>query len=72
MTTKTLFRWEQDGNGGEHGTAVYFPGMSHEVTVTLPSFEQAHTLQMCIAAAIDYARFDARRGLINEIARIQP
>ena len=72
MTTKTLFRWEQDGSGGEHGTATYFPVVSHEVTVTLPTFKDAQALQMCIEAAMDYARWDARRDLLAQIARITP
>jgi hypothetical protein len=71
MTT-TSFRWEQNGAGGEHGAATYFPGMSHEVTVTLPTFEQAHTLSMCIQAAIAQARWAARKGLLTDIGRIEP
>ena len=72
MSTTKSMRWEQNGSGGEHGTATYFPGMSHEVTVTLPTFTQAHTLQECIQAAIAHHRWDARRGLLNEIGRIEP
>ena len=70
MTTTSL-RWEQDGAGGEHGTATYFAGMSHEVTVTLPTFKEAHLLQWCIEAAIEDARYDARLTLLNEIKRIK-
>ena len=68
----TLFRWEQDGAGGEHGTATYFPGMSHEVTVTLPTFAEAHKLCNSIESAIAKARWVARAELLNEIKRIEP
>lgn len=70
MTTTSL-RWKQ-ATEGEHGTATYFPGMSHEVTVTLPTFKEAHTLQWCIEMAIKDARYDARFMLLNEIKRINP
>lgn len=70
--SKTTFRWGQDGAGGGHGKATYFPGVSHEVTVTLPTFEQAHTSQMCIQAAIAHHRWGARRELLTEISRIEP
>lgn len=70
--SKTTFRWEQDGAGGEHGTATYFPGMSHEVTVIVPTFAEAHTVHMCIDAAIAHARWAARRELLTEISRIEP
>ena len=72
MSTTTLFRWEQDGAGGEHGTATYFVGRSHEFTLTIRNFKEAHDLHLCIQAAIDYARWDARKGLLNEIGRIEP
>ena len=70
--TKTLFRWEQNGGGGEHGTATYFPGEFHEMTVSMPSFEQAHRLQNCIDAAALHAKLDAHRALLAQIARIEP
>jgi hypothetical protein len=72
INPKTLFRWEQDGAGGDHGTATYFPHTDYEVTVTLPWFTEAHKLQMCIEAAISQARWEARRDLLAEIGRIKP
>lgn len=72
MSTTQLWRWEQDGAGGEHGTATYFPGMSHEITVPMPSFMAAHKLYMCVEAAINHARWDGRKVLLNEISRIEP
>ncbi len=68
----TPFRWEQDGAGGEHGTATYFPGMSHEFTLTIATFKEAHDLHLCIQAALNHARYWARNGLLSEIGRIEP
>jgi hypothetical protein len=67
-----LWRWEQDGRGGVHGEATYFPGTPYEVTVTLPDFKQANALYNSIAQKIDHTRWDARAGLLAEIARIRP
>lgn len=72
MSEATIWRWEQDGSGGEHGTATYFPGMSHEVTVTVATFKQAQTLSMCIQTAIAHQRWDARRELLKQIGGIEP
>lgn len=72
MSEATQFRWEQDGAGGEHGTATYFVGRSHEVTVPLPTFAEAHKLHEQIEAALTHARYWARNGLLSEIGRIQP
>lgn len=72
MSAKTIFHWEQDGSGGEHGTATYFPGEMHEATVALASFTEAHQLQARIESAIACARRDARGELLLQIARILP
>lgn len=72
MSTTTLFRWEQDGAGGEHGTATYFPGMSHEVTVTMPTFAEAQKLHLHIEGALAHERWFARRDLLAQIGRIEP
>lgn len=68
----TLYRWEQDGAGGEHGTATYFPDTPHEVTVTLPNFKESHELCNSIGIALRQANWDARAGLLAEIGRIKP
>ena len=67
-----LYRWEQDGAGGEHGTATYLPDTPHEVTVHLPNFKESHELHLAIQRAIEQARWDARAGLLAEIGRIKP
>jgi hypothetical protein len=72
VTTQTLWRWEQDGRGGDHGTATYFPDTPYEVTVVLPCFKDANALYTAIAAKVAHTRFDARAGLLAEIARIRP
>jgi hypothetical protein len=68
----TTFRWEQDGRGGLHGEATYFPGTPYEVTVTLPSFAESQALYQAIRQRVEHARWDARAGLLAEIARIRP
>ena len=35
MSTKTLFRWEQDGAGGDHGTLVLWPDTHRELRCLL-------------------------------------
>jgi hypothetical protein len=72
MKAQTLWRWEQDGRGGEHGTATYFPGTPHEIAVVLPCFKQANALYNSISKKIEHTRLNAREGLLAEIARIRP
>ena len=67
-----LWRWEQDGRGGVHGEAPYFPGTPYEVKVTLPTFNDAHNLHEAISQKLRHTRWDARAGLLAEIARIRP
>ena len=66
------FRWEQDGAGGDHGTATYFPGMPHEISLRVETFAEAHELEQCIGCALNQQRWDARAGLLAEISRIKP
>jgi hypothetical protein len=72
MKDTTLWRWEQDGRGGDHGTATYFPDTPHEITVQMTHFKTANALYNAIAEAIRSTRWDARAGLLAEIARIRP
>lgn len=72
MNAKTLFRWEQDGSGGEHGTATYWPGTIYEIDVPMPTFAQANALEKRIEWVLRDARFNARRELLAQIARIAP
>jgi beta-mannanase len=68
----TTFRWEQDGRGGVHGEATYFPGTPYEVIVTLPTFADAQALYQAIRQKVEHTRWDARAGLLSEINRIRP
>ena len=68
----TTFRWEQDGAGGDHGTATYFPGMPHEISLRVETFAEAHKLERSIGYALNQQRLDARAGLLADIARIKP
>jgi hypothetical protein len=72
MTTKTVFRWEQDGAGGEHGTATFFPETPNEITVEMNSFNEANALYGNIADVMRQVRWDARSGILAEISRIRP
>jgi hypothetical protein len=72
MTTQALWRWEQDGAGGEHGTATFFPGTLVEVSMRVETFREAHALVCALATRIALERHNARQELLNEIARIKP
>ena len=71
MSTKTWWEWQGSGVR-EHGRATYFVGTVNEVTVKLPSFKQAHALAKAIEAQAKVTRYDARYGLLQDIARIEP
>ena len=71
MSTKTWWEW-QGSVEHERGRATYFVGTVNEVTVKLPSFEQALALAKAIEAQAKVARYDARYGLLQDIARIEP
>ncbi len=71
MSTKTWWDW-QGSVVREPGRATYFVGTVNEVTVKLPSFEQAHALAKAIEAQSKVTRYDARYGLLQEIRRIEP
>lgn len=66
------FSWEQDGQGGEHGRATYFPDTPREITVVLPCFKDANDLHERIERTIQLERQFARSELIAEIGRIRP
>ena len=71
MSTKTWWDW-QGSVVREPGRATYFCGTVNEVTVNLPSFEQAHALANAIAEQAKVTRYDARYGLLQEIGKIAP
>lgn len=70
--TKTMLRWEQDGSGGVHGIATYFPGTRNEISLRIDNFPEANALFNSIEAVIKQNRWDARAGLLAEIGRMKP
>ncbi len=73
MSTKKWWWWKWQGSvGQECGQVTYFCGTVNEVTVNLPSFEQAHALANAIVEQAKVTRYDARYGLLQEIGRIEP
>ena len=70
MSTKTRWKWHGSVEH-EHGQTTYFCGTVDEVTVDLPSFDQAYALAKAIEAQAKVARYDARYGLLQEIKRIE-
>ena len=71
MSTKTWWEWHGSVEH-ERGRATYFVGTVNEVTVNLPSFEQAHALAKTIKAQTKITRYDTRYKLLQEIGRIEP
>ena len=71
MSTKTWWEW-QGSVEHERGRATYFVGTVNEVAISLPNFEQAHALAKAIEAQAKATRYDARYGLLQDIARIEP
>ncbi|MBA3588320.1 hypothetical protein [Methylibium sp.] len=65
------FRWEQDGAGGDNGTAT-FCFSSSDVTVRMCSFKEAHALHQAIELEVREARYDGRVSMLNEVARTPP
>lgn len=70
MTTKTLSRWQQDDEGD--GGVMTFCFQNGDVSCWFRSFTVAHQLQQAIQQELREVRYDARAGLINQIARIDP
>jgi len=68
---KTLWRWEQDGSGGDNGTATYFPGQQNETKVQMPNFTAAQHLYNAIEGSIREARIDARSCLLAMIMKLE-
>ena len=73
MSAKTQWWWKWHGSvERERGQVTYFCGTVNEVTMNLPSFEQAHALAKAIEAQAKVTRYDARYELLQEIKRIEP
>lgn len=72
QTTAVTFRWEQDGQGGDHGMATFFPDTHRQVVLRIDSFREANALAMAINGMGKDIRESARAGLLAEISRIKP
>ena len=67
MSDDTTFRWEQDGAGGDHGTAQYF-FLGGSVTLRIDTFAKAFELNQAIALERENVTYEARKTLLREIA----
>ena len=72
MSTKTLFRWEQDPQGGDHGVLTLWPSTHREMRLRIDSFREANALGMAINGVEKDARLEGRRSMLFEISRITP
>lgn len=72
MSTKTLFRWEQDPSGGDHGTLTLWPETHREMKLRIDTFAEANALGMAINGATKDAHLEGRRSMLFEISRITP
>lgn len=65
------WRWEQDGAGGDNGTATFFPGTNQEISVAMCDFRTAHGLHLAITAQIKAkeaaACREVRMNLLNHL-----
>ena len=68
MQTKTLFRWEQDGQGGDHGTLVLWPNTHREMRLIVADFGKANALCMGINGVTKEAYTAGRRSMQAEVA----
>lgn len=70
MTTKTLFRWEQDPNGGDHGTLVLWPDTHRQMRMIVQDFKTANELGMGINSVTKEAFTAGRKSMQAEVARL--
>ena len=71
MNTKTLFRWEQNGNGGDHGTMVLWPDTRREMRLIVADFKTANELGMVINGVTKEAFEAGRRSMQAEVSRLE-
>ena len=71
MNKKTLFRWEQDGAGGDHGTLVLWPETSREMRLVITDFATANRLGMAINGIEKDEFRKGRQSMLDEIARLK-
>lgn len=70
--TPCTCHWEQDGAGGEHGMATFFPNNDYAISVRMENFKAAHSLLTAIERRMSDVRESSRAGLFAEINRLKP
>jgi hypothetical protein len=70
MNTKTLFRWEQDPHGGDHGTLILWPGTARELRLQVQDLKTANELGMGINGVTKEAFEAGRRSFQADVARL--
>ena len=70
MTTKTIYRWEQDRAGGDHGTLTLWPGQPREMSLQVQDFATAYKLGQHIKAAHLEALAAGRESFRADIDRL--
>jgi hypothetical protein len=70
VTTKTIYRWEQDRAGGDHGTLTLWPGKPREMSLQVQDFATAYKLGQSIEAAHQQAFAAGRESFRADIARL--
>ena len=72
MKTVTLFRWEQDGAGGDHGTLTLWPDTPRELRLVVQDFRTAHALEKAIRDAENAAYEAGFERLKRHIQKVTP
>ncbi len=70
MNTKTLFRWEQDPHGGDHGTLILWPDTHRQMRLQVRDFKTANELGMGINSVTKEAFAAGRKSFQAEVARL--
>jgi hypothetical protein len=70
MSTKTLFRWEQDPQGGDHGALVLWPDTHRQMRLQVQDFKTANELGMGINSVTKEAFAAGRKSFQAEVARL--
>lgn len=68
---KTLFLWEQDPDGGDHGALTLWVGTARELRLAVQDFHTANALGMSITAVTQEAFEAGRRSMQDDVARIE-
>lgn len=70
MSNVTVWRWEQDGAGGDHGTLTLWPGTADEVSLTVADFRTARLLADAVERRTTAAYVAGKDALRRAIERL--